>query len=381
MRIAVVIYAFSENRGGAERAAFNFVKDLRQRGHEVHVYAHKVSDSLQSMEKFQHTIPVTSFYSPLKHLTFASNARKMLEKENYDIIHSFSRTYFQDVLRLGGGLHIEYLKQTHPSGFGRLLAHLNPRERAILKCERRSFAPEASKMIAAVSNRCKEELLNYFPVPEEKIRVIHNGVDIRRFHPENKARHRRKVRQAFGIGDSEFVLLFVGTGLVRKGLAFALESLALIPPEIPMKLLVIGRDDVSPFRAMVRKFRLKDRAFFIGPRDNVPEFYGAADALVLPSLYDPFPNVCLEAMATGVPVIVSQITGVAELIKDGYDSMVLSDPRDVVALSQKIRALMDRDLLKAMSDRARQVAEQHSLEKNTEAYLDLYHEVLKRKHG
>ena len=270
MKIAVVIYNYSEEGGGVERVASNLVRGLVEKGNEIHIFSHHVGPNVAFHSVNLHRVPVVTFYSAFKHSTFAVNVKKMLQADSFDIIHSFSRTYYQDILRVGGGSHLEYIKRTNKlssSPIGRFIIKLNPRERTILNLEKKSFQRDSYKKIVCVSKRCKEELIRNFSIPESDIVVIYNGVDTKRFNPKNKTLYRAKVRSAFGIGDGELVLVFVGSGYKRKGLANAIESIQLLPKEWQVKLLVLGRDNVSHYREMSQKLRMTNKIFFLGSRD------------------------------------------------------------------------------------------------------------------
>lgn len=376
MKVALVIYTYSEQRGGAERACTYLAHGLLARGHEVHIFAHRFQRGIAPPQAVKHEVPTNETFSSWKHSTFAENSKRLLEQDRFDIIHSFTRTYHQDILRLGGGTHREYLNQmrTERGWLGRWWTRINPKERAQLRLERLGFQPGAYRRIVAVSRRVKDEVIHHYRVPADDIVVIHNGVDTDRFHPGLKA-GRPRTRQAFGLAESDLLFLFCGTGGKRKGLSYAIEAIAKLPSEPKPRLLVVGESGAS-YHALARKLKVSDRIFLLGPRDDVEDFYGAADALVLPTLYDPFPNVCLEALATGIPTITTRVTGVAEIVTEGQDAFVVEDGRDVDALADRMRRLSDPAVRTAMSGAARQTAERHTIARTVDANLALYEEVV-----
>lgn len=377
MRIALVIYTYSETRGGAERICTYLTRGLLARGHEVHVVARRFHRGTLPPGATVHELRTNETFSAWKHLAFAANVKRFLETETFDIVHSFTRTYSQDILRLGGGTHREYLRCMSPerSLLGRWWSRFNPKELVQLRLERLGLRRGAYRRVVAVSNRVKAEVLRYYPVPPEDIVVIPNGVDIRKFSPDLQA-HRARVRKNFGIKDDETAFLFCGNGPRRKGLAYAIEALARLPEGC--RLLVVG-DAGADYLSIARRWKIASRISLLGPRDPVHEFYGAADALVLPTLYDPFPNVCLEAMASGLPVITTAVTGVAEIITEGVDSFVVPAGQDVDALSARMRELNDRGRREAMSKAARATAERYSVERMIDTNLALYDEILRAK--
>lgn len=379
MKIAIVIYRFSPTRGGAEGMAYQHVKGLVKRGHEVHLFSHERDHADVGGQISFHEVPAVSWYSPFKHLSFASNVKKLLLAEPMGIIHSFSRTYHQDIYRTGGGCHIEYLRSmeyAEKGFFPRLFSKMNPKEAVILRLEKAGFQEKASRVITSVSKRCKEEIMRNYGVPDRKIRVVYNGVDLDRFHPKHRRFALAKIRALFGFHDDDILMLFCGSGFKRKGLGQAIEAMAHIPRDKKVRLLVVGRDNVGAYRSMVHKLKIKDRVFFLGPRDHIHEYYAACDLLLHPSLYDPFPNVCLEAMASGIPVVTTKITGVAEIIDHGKDSLVMEREGDVADIVNALNILLDKGVRERMGAEARAKAERFPIERCIDENIKIYDEIV-----
>lgn len=350
MRIALLIERFAP-AGGAERACAALARGLAARGHEVHVFARRI-------EPFPGIIPrLVRAGGLFPRFAFARETRRLLEGERFDIIHSFTRTPFQDLLRLGGGIHREYLAQTDDqySAAGRLWRRLRPKERLELALEAASLAPGAYRKIVAVSRRVRDEAVRHYGVRPEDVEVIYNGVDTAALSVPDGAR--AEVRRELGLGEKDYTLLFCGTGFRRKGLRYAVGAVE----EVPRARLLVAGEGRGPRHPRVR---------YLGRRADVARLYAAADALILPTLYDPFPNACLEAMATGRPVIVSRIAGVSEII-DG-DSLVVEDPRDVPSLAEAVRSLEDPDRRKMLGEAARIKAGRFTPERHLEENLRLY---------
>ncbi len=354
MKVALVIRRFAAG-GGAERACAGLARGLLSRGHEVHVFANAV-DPLPGV--VPHPVPMGGL---LPHASFAANSRRLLDAERFDVIHSFTRTPFQDILRLGGGIHREYLARTDAvrSAAGRWWRTISPKERCELELERESLQ---QGHIVAVSKRVREEAMRHYGIPGDRISVIYNGVDAAVFKPDPAARAR--LRGSFGVREEEYVLLFCGSGFRRKGLDFAVAAVDRVPGA---RLWVIGEGSARPH----------PRVAMLGRREDVPGFYAAADALILPTLYDPCPNVCLEAMAAGIPVIVSRVAGLSEIIEG--DSLVVEDPADVDELARAVKRLEDPAARKPMGEAARRKALMFPPERPLEENLKLYAEAAARK--
>ncbi len=350
MRIALVIERFSP-AGGAERACANLARGLSGRGHEVHVFAREIEPMPGVVP---HPVAAGGLF---RRRAFAGESRRLIGRERFDVVHSFTRTPRQDVLRLGGGIHREYLAQTDSeySALGRLWRRARPKERVELALEAASLAPGAYRKVVAVSRRVRDEAVRHYGIRPEDAEVIYNGVDAAAFAPAAGAR--AAVRSELAVKEGEYALLFCGSGFRRKGLDYAIAAVDAVPGA---RLLVAGEGRGRPH----------PRVAYLGRRGDVARLYAAADALILPTLYDPFPNVCLEAMAAGLPVIVSRIAGISEVI-DG-DSLVVEEPRDVKAMAEAVRRLEGPAVRGPMGEAARRKALRFTPERNLEENLRLY---------
>jgi len=354
VKVALVIEKFTP-AGGAERACANLARGLLQAGHEVHVFAREIA-AMQGI--VEHRVQAEGLF---RHQSFAYRSRELLAKGSFTIIQSFTRTSRQDVLRLGGGIHKEYLARTDVlySALGRLWRRVRPKERFELQLERESLLPDSSKAIIAVSKRVKEETVRHYGVPAEKIEVVYNGVDAGEFKPSDEAR--KLVRSQLAVPEGDYLLLFCGSGFKRKGLESAIRAVDRVPSA---KLAVVGVGEATSH----------PRVRMLGRRTDVASLYAAADALILPTLYDPFPNVTLEAMASGIPIIVSRVAGVSEVI-DG-DSIVVEDPTSVDELAAAVRRLEDPAVRRPMGEAARRKALQHPVERVVRETLEVYAKLL-----
>lgn len=186
-----------------------------------------------------------------------------------------------------------------------------------------------------------DDMKRYYGVDESKIRVIPYGVNLGRFRPD--AKKRRVVRERLGLKDDDWLITFSGWDLARKGLFTVIRALAFVPNA---KLLVLGRDRLPPpYLELAGKLGLNQRVMALFTR-KTEDYYVASDVSVLPSLYDSFGLVVLEAMACGVPVVTSRFAGAAELLTDGKDAFVLTHPNDYRQLAEVANSLLRNDNLR-----------------------------------
>jgi UDP-glucose:(heptosyl)LPS alpha-1,3-glucosyltransferase len=186
----------------------------------------------------------------------------------------------------------------------------------------------------------KDDIARRFGVADEKLHVIYNGVDLDAFHPRLREEQGRSLREKTGVGASTPVLLFVGSGYQRKGLPTLLRALSQMKRS-DARLWVIGRDkDESLMRKLAQTLGVDDRVLFLGAQADVKPFYGAADVFALPTLYDPFPNAALEALACGLPLVTTTTCGAAELVT--ADNGLVISAGDDAALAASLDVLCAR---------------------------------------
>ena len=245
---------------------------------------------------------------------------------------------------------------------------------AFLNLEKKLFSSPRLKVVLANSRRGRDEILNLYNLPEDRVRILYNGLDRERYHPGLAEKYRGEVRAELGLAPDEPVVLFVGSGFVRKGLAELIRSL----PLVGARLLVAGADRAGPFQDAARRLGVDDRVVFLGPRRDVDRLYGAADAFVLPSWYEPFSNACLEAAASGLPVVVTRESGAAEAIREGANGYLVDFPVDPEELADKVnRALkLDKDRIVRTNET---LLAPFSWDDNLEQTLAAYREILENK--
>jgi glycosyltransferase involved in cell wall biosynthesis len=204
--------------------------------------------------------------------------------------------------------------------------------------------------LAAVSSRTAEMMSIYFG--RKDVKVVPNGVDTHVFCPQGRRDRRCEARQRFGFAPSDAILLLIGNAWRNKGLAVLLQAAARCS-DLPMRILVVGKDDTSAWINVISRLHLVERVVFSQPASEVLDFYAAADVYAAPSLEDPFNLPALEAMACGLPVIVSREAGVSEWIHDGEDSLVLQNAQDAEELEGLIRKLVqDPALMQRLGENA-----------------------------
>jgi len=354
--------------GGAERFIENALAALRQQTDlEVTIITREWNTQQQTAHR---VVTCNTFHlgRVWRLWAFARAACQAVARGNYDLVQSHERLCCCDIFRAGDGVHREWLRQRDRilPGWRRALTRLSPFHQLGLWQERRMFASPRLKVVIANSEGVKADILHHYPHIRARIEVIYNGVDLHRFHPGLKDAFRQETRVNLGISQDASVLLFVGSGFERKGLATALRALAGLPENT--HLVVVGKDrQQRRYEALARGLGIANRVHFAGPQADVRPYYGMADVFVFPSLYDPFPNAVLEAMACGLPVIVSQTCGSADFLPDAA-----LDALDIESWIKAIALVLAPGQHAAMARKSREIAESLGIEVMTKKMVLLY---------
>jgi UDP-glucose:(heptosyl)LPS alpha-1,3-glucosyltransferase len=235
------------------------------------------------------------------------------------------------------------------------------------------YASARLRAVICNSRMIRDDIRARFRVPDERLRVIYNAVDSDDFTPALRA-HRTDVLARLGISPDAVVYLLVGSGFERKGVATAIDALAALPA--PAHLIVVGRDKhLARYASRARERGVAGRVTLTGPHADPRPYYGAADAFVLPTLYDPCPNAALEAMACALPIVTTTRSGAAELAL-AHDAGLVCPPGDRDRLAAHLRTLQDANVRARMGANARDAVRPLSAAAMTAALLALYRELL-----
>ncbi len=370
MRLALVRQRYNPF-GGAERFIERALASLRDQGVAVTVFAREWTGDQADIVRCDpfHIGRVWRDWS------FARAVRRELAHRSFDLVQSHERIAGCDIYRAGDGVHAQWLQNRRAAlrPVARLGLALNPYHRYVLAAERRLFRSPGLRAVICNSRMVREEIRTRFGTPDAKLHVIYNGIDLAVFHPGLRDAHRRPLREKLGIPQDAVVHLFVGAGFERKGVFRLIEAFA--RGTRGAHLIVVGRDkQQARAERLARSLGIASAVHFVGGQDDVRPWYGTADSFVLPTLYDPFPNAALEAMACGLPVTTTFQCGTAELIEPGANGFVV----DALAPDALAAALgrLDSATARAMGQRARQCAEGLSLESMTQRLVALYRSLL-----
>lgn len=370
-RLALVRQKYRPD-GGAERFISRALLALEQQNLELNVITREWQGETQPDWNIHLCNPL-KLGRISRERGFAKAARAIWLREKFDLVQSHERIAGCDIYRAGDGVHRHWLQQRarllpswrHPLMFN------SPYHRFVMQAESDMYAAPELKAVICNAEMIKREIVEQFHVAPEKITVIYNAIDHQTFFPADIAL-KRQLRQQYQLPEQAHCLIFVGSGFERKGLEAAIRAMA--PTE--SYLIVIGRDkNEKAYRALASSLGCLSRIRFMGIQKNTLPFYQAVDGLLLPTLYDPFPNVILEAMACGLPVITSVTCGGAEFITEGVNGFV-TDALDVPALTAAVQQLPREALESTMGRAAREKIMPCTPASLSSQLIDLYQRVL-----
>ena len=371
VKVALICKHYLLSKGGLERYTISLSRELLKRGHEVHVFANRWQEETGIV--FHH-VPMLRLSSPLKNISFAYFTRKLLQEHRFDVIQSMERILSQDIFRASDGINPIQMSERYSNRAVRQWKALGPRRQALSYLEKRIFERSGCRYVMTNSRLVKNQILDHYRISPDRICVIYNSVDHRRFNPSVREKYRIEIRTELGIPETDMLLLFAGNDFQRKGLALLVQSLnRLQNPRL--KLMVVGHDRAGSRQKRIAKNQLGDRIIFLGSQSRIEKYYGAADLLILPTRYDAFANVCLEAMACGIPVITTRTNGAGEIIDNGIHGYVL-DTWEPEELASKIaRCISDDQFISEMGKHAFGRADTFTGERYMSELMDLYDRV------
>lgn len=315
--------------GGVERVVVECANRLARRGHEVTALAARIDRAVLDPAVTARPVPVPLDLDARTGLGFRSRASRALRELRPDMHGSFS------VLSPPGGVF--WVPSVHRVGYellrsrrgaaGRLALRLHPYHAVRLRLERAMFAPGAYRALLTQAEGVKADLVSAYGVPAEDIEVLPLGYDDERFDPARRAAERAAARERFGYGRDDRVLLFVANELERKGwdtLVAAVRQL----DDPSVRVLGAGREVPQEAPAWVR---------WAGADQDVPQLHAAADAFVLPTRYEPWGLVIVEALGSGLPLVTTRLAGAAAAVRDRETGWLVDDPEDAEALAEGIR--------------------------------------------
>ncbi len=375
-RIAVIVPKYGLV-GGAE----GFVAELTSRlvrttPYDIEVFANKW---LKDEKIHYHKIPFLSFPRFLITISFAYIAERKIKRLSsqapFELVHAHDRVFHADLFTMHSVPHRFWVKEV------RKKRRMSLFDIATAWVERK-LVKSGTCRFAAVSELTKEKFLQEYPnVPSDAISVIHPGIDPQAYAGLDRAAARSEIRNLHGIGENDFVLLFVSMNFDIKGLDFVFNGLSKIHslmPERQWTLLIAGKDNLVKYDRLAQSLGIRDRIIFAGiiNRDTLKQYYLSSDAFIMPSRFDTFGLTVLEAMAAGLPAIVSRNVGARDVIEQGVNGFIVKNPALPSEIADAILSVMDDDARTRMGEAARKTAEHYTWDSTAQKTAQLYEAII-----
>lgn len=372
MRIALIIEHFDSARGGAERMTVWLAQQLAKRGHQVHVVCHNTSaninkyrratlgaswDADRSAQSHPHEQDVTEgvhihklggikINTAIGFARFGAHASKFCDEHHFDICHSMTVAWPADIYQPHAGIYARIQMQAiasregMDSHFKRLMLTLSPKQQTLIALEKNAFRPVDKggvRCVLSISGMMTRELETIYDVEASRVVEIENP---RMTDPPDltqAAEKRAWLRSHLGLSADARVAVFVGHDFRRKGLRWAIEAIAKTQQQ--WSLLVVGLGKARDYIDQINAAGLQNRVKLLGPTREVNTVYMAGDALLLPTFYDSFGLVAIEAMAHGLPVISTEFLGASEVIKRNQAGTIVPTPRHTDDMARALDSL------------------------------------------
>jgi UDP-glucose:(heptosyl)LPS alpha-1,3-glucosyltransferase len=356
--------------GGAEAYLKRLARGVMEAGHDVQLVA--TNDWPDGEWPFGSITHLRS-KSPIE---FAIELERKLAEFRCDVLFSLERVWSCDVYRAGDGVHRAWLdrRRKFELPLKRFVRSLSSKHQDLLRLEQSLFSSSNTKRVIAASQMVKDEIVNLYGYPADKIDIVRNGVPLEKFRFDPELRE--KSRDELNLKPDQTTLLFAGSGWERKGLLFAIEAAALCKDR-KVRLLAAGRGNERLYKTRRLRFWREEPVQFLGEIAEMLRVYAATDIFILPTIYDPFSNACLEALACGLPVITTHSNGFSEIIENGVNGSIVDHAGDLLALRDAIRLWSDPSRRAAARSTNSQLAAQFDISQNINETLAILCSVAK----
>ncbi len=374
MKIALVLESFDPHCGDVEASAFELARHLLRLQHEVHVVAEGFSKEGLEVPIVPHRLRAVR--SPLRRDTAAAGAIRSLDA---DVVHAMGITSCGHVLTPPAGSPIG-MWQRQVAGAAwwrrpleRLVHGCLPRHRQQAELARRQL-DASDAIVVAPSEIVAADYRSLHGVAADRVRVVHPGVDIKKYTPHIRKLRRETTRKKLGVEAKDLLLLAVVDKCEQADWSLAFRAMRrLIGKRVPVQLIIAAKRQAAPRKKLADRFGVAPRVRVVDQPDRIP-YYAAADVLLLPALCAPFSGAVLEAAACGLPCIIAGQNGAADLMTEDVDSHILSR-RSAADLAGRIELFLDSAHRERMGLAARRTAMRYPLDRSLDKIVEIYQEI------
>jgi len=336
MKFAFVIFKYFPF-GGAQRDMMRIAQASVRRGHEVHIFTQAWDGPQPQTDISVHTMPGAGWPNFRRYRDFIRQVQAAIAEIGFDFVVGFNR-----LPGLGAYFAADpcFVERAHArwGNFYRLSA----RYRFFADCEKAVFAPDSGCEILLLSPAEKAEFQRWYTTPDARFHLLPPFISPERFVLQDPAQVRASVREEFGFGADDALLLMVGSGFKTKGLDRAIQALAALPQHLRdrTRLLAVGQDNPRFFMKMAKRLGVSDHVVVVAGRNDVPRLMQGADLLVHPAYRENTGLVLLEAGACGLPVLASDVCGYAFHIRQAESGKLIASPFSQQQFNQQMEYML-----------------------------------------
>ncbi len=342
MRVAVS-FPGCYRRGGVERVVLVAANALAGRGHDVHLFAHDWDQARLDPSVVVHPVQYSERLPLARVRRFPGCCRSAMHSSGltFDAHGAFGVMSPPGGTIWVGSVHAAWLQISNSQRpwRQRLKQAANPYHRFIIRLEKHVFGGRRYRMLIALTDQVKQDLIEHYHVPPADVAVLPNGYCQSEFNVQRRWAEREQVRREVGLAPGQKAVIFVANETERKGFGPLLKAVA-AQGDSSLVLIAVGRIDAARYRQPIAQMGLTDRVIFTGPSDDVGRYYAAADVFAMPTQYEAWGLVIVEAMACGLPVLTSRLAGAAVTITEGATGQLLDDPCDAGEITNKLHQLL-----------------------------------------
>lgn len=336
MKFAFVIFKYFPF-GGAQRDMMRIARQCLKLGHEVHIYTLSWEGPMPEDGITAHVVNGAGWTNHRRYQDFIRRVQAQIAAAHFDLVVGFNRMPGLDAYFAADPCFIE---RAHAErGW---LYRLSGRYRFFAECEKAVFSPGAACEILLLSLNEKAVFRRWYATPDARFHLLPPFISAERFALSDRAEMRAGVRAEFGFGADDLLLLLVGSGFRTKGLDRAIQALAALPQDLRSRtrLLAVGQDNPRFFRTMAEKLGVAAQVHVIAGRNDVPRLMQAADLLVHPAYRENTGLVLLEAMASGLPVLASDVCGYAFHVPQSGAGELAASPFDQATFNNQVARML-----------------------------------------
>ena len=369
MKVAFCIFKYFPF-GGIQRDMMKMVAECRRRGHGVRIYAIHWRDDGPLPDGVElKLVPAKALANHRLYERFADWVRDDLKADPVGLLVGMNKMPGLDAYYAGDSCY-QHKARTQRNAWYRLL----PRYRSLLRSERAVFDAAADTEILTISDAETPIYQRCYQTPPKRLHALPPGIERNRTAPADRSAIRGRMRASLGVGEAECLLLFVGSGFIKKGLDRLLKGFKALPRELFARtwLYVLGDDNADPFQRLAGRLGIGERVYFMGGRPDVPDFLFAADAFVLPAYDENAGMAILEAMIAGTPALVTQNCGYARYLQQARAGLVTPMPYDQDTFNAQLVELITSDQRAEWARNGRALADDERIYQLAQRAVDLF---------